>query len=369
MVDFMTDYSRISKWLIPASPREDVVISSRVRVARNLEELPFPARLDPQGLRRVLDRVREVVETASFQEKAGVMTFLAMEELDRRQINLLFEKHLISPRHLALSTGRAVVLDPEESVSILVNEEDHLRIQGFLPGLNVNGALTMLMELDDALEEHLSWSFDEQWGHLTSCPTNVGTGLRASVMLHLPALTGTGKVEELARDLQGRGFVLRGYYGEGTRAHGDIYQVSNQRTLGLTEEEIAAGLEREVRMMVDRERNARSTLSGEERLDVEDRIMRSLGTLQYGMFIPAEEALRILSHLRLGALLGMDLPYRPDLAVFNALTVRIQPGHLTHDAGQRMNARERDRYRADMLRRSLAQSAGRPEEKEEQDNG
>lgn len=361
----MRDFTQTSEWMKPDPLDADIVVSSRVRAARNLEGERFPGRMQEPEMTALANRIRDWTRSETFRRKAGVFEYYFMEELDKDDRVLLLEKHLISPRHLAMSRGRAVALGHGDAVSIMINEEDHLRIQGFAGGLRVAQAASLVRGVDLAMEEGLSFAFSERWGYLTSCPSNVGTGLRASVMLHLPALTMSRRVEELARDIARKGFAIRGYYGEGTAAAGDLYQLSNQRTLGPSEEDIVERTEKLARETVVLERTVRQDMIRDQRDLVTDRVWRALGTLKYARLLPSEEALDVLSRLRLGAGLGLDLPLGLSMGQLNRLTVDIQAGHMGALAGQARSSFDRDRFRADYLRRVLLTGAEDREEKEE----
>jgi protein arginine kinase len=264
----------------------------------------------------------------------------------------LVEKHLISPMLAEESRHGAVLLNKDESVSIMINEEDHIRIQVLFPGLQMKQAWELANEIDDWLESHLNFAFDEKCGYLTSCPTNVGTGIRASVMLHLPALAMTQQLNRLLPAITQVGLAVRGIYGEGSEALGQLYQVSNQVTLGLDENEILENLQGVVRQMIEHEHTARGRLQEVSLIQLEDRVHRSYGTLAHCRIIDSKEAMSLLSDVRLGIDLGFIRGV--SASVMNELMVMIQPGFLQQYAGERLNAEQRDIRRARLIRERLA---------------
>jgi protein arginine kinase len=266
--------------------------------------------------------------------------------------HVLVEKHLVSPDFLKGNpAGKAVVIRQDETVSIMVNEEDHLRIQCLMPGLALQECWELAGAVDDALEATLEYAFNEEFGYLSACPTNVGTGLRASVMMHLPGLAATGMIEEVIPGLSKLGLTVRGLYGEGTKAAGSFFQVSNQITLGRQEEEIINNLTALVRRLVSQEREARRRLHQEQRGALEDRVFRSYGVLQYARVLTSEEAMRSLSDLRLG--LALKIIKRIPLSLVSELMVLSQPAFLIRLAGKELKPAERDVLRAQLIRERL----------------
>lgn len=334
----------LSHWAKEIGEQGDVVISSRVRLARNLRTMPFPHRASGAQLDAILDQA--VKAAAGYP-----LTLINLEGQNQIDRLALVEKHLISPQHADHPQHRAVLLRQDEAVSVMINEEDHLRIQTILPGLQLAAAWRLADEVDDIFEATLQYAFDEHKGYLTSCPTNVGTGMRASVMLHLPALIMIDQARKVLSVLTHLGFSVRGLYGEGSESHGGIFQVSNQVTLGQSEEETVNKLMSACRQVIDHERAARQALLGEPRVQLEDRLWRSFGVLANCRLLSSEEALRLLSDVRLGIDLGI-IPNIP-AQVAKELILLTRVGLLQKVVGKELDPGERDYYRAAMVRSRL----------------
>lgn len=340
----------VSEWMNGGGEDADIVISSRVRLARNVREYPFPILATDSQLEQITDTVRQVMEDEDFKRQ-GPFEFVRMDELTGLQKRVLMEKHLISPTLMAESRRGAVLLSENEAFSIMVNEEDHLRIQCLVSGLQLQKAWEAADQIDDIFEKHVNFAFDERRGYLTSCPTNVGTGIRASVMMHLPGLVLTQQINRILSAITQVGLVVRGLYGEGSEASGNLFQISNQITLGQSEEEIIENLMSVAYQIIEQERAARQHLMQNRRLQLEDRLCRSYGTLTNARIIQSEEAAEKLSDVRLGIDLGIirNIP----LSVMNELTVMIQPGFLQQYAGQQLDSDSRDGRRARLIRERL----------------
>lgn len=332
-------------WARDRGDQGDVVISSRVRLARNLRGIPFPARGQDAQLEAVVAAVEKAVAGVSSLKLTRLEVLSPLDRL------VLVEKHLVSPQFIENPAHRAVVLRADEAVSIMVNEEDHLRIQTILPGLALQEAWKAADEIDDLFEAHLDYAFDERRGYLTACPTNVGTGMRASVMLHLPGLLLVDQARKVLAALGHLGFSVRGLYGEGSEAHGGIFQISNQVTLGKTEEETVNTMLSACRQVIDHERGARQALLRDARLQLEDRIWRSYGVLASCRLLSSEEALRLLSDLKLGLDLGIIAGLPPQLMKELLLLTRV--GFLQKIVGKELGPSERDYYRAALVRERL----------------
>nr|WP_245302492.1 protein arginine kinase [Symbiobacterium terraclitae] len=333
-------------------PHADVVLSSRIRLARNLDNLPFPQRMSEADAAKLLAAAEEGVREINligFPSRVELYRLADTTPLDRQ---VLVDKHLISPLQSREAMARAVAISADESISIMVNEEDHLRIQVLAPGLQLQEAWRVASQVDDALEQRIQYAFDERLGYLTACPTNVGTGLRASVMMHLPALVLTQQAGRLFHNLSQLGLVVRGLYGEGTEAAGHIFQISNQTSLGKAEEEVISNLEAIARTVIDTEEQARRHLHREMRLQIEDRVSRAFGLLSNARVITSEEAMRLLSDVRLGIALGVLPPI--DYRKLNELMVAMQPAFLQRTEGRELNPLERDVKRAALIRSHLA---------------
>ncbi|MEW6448616.1 MAG: protein arginine kinase [Bacillota bacterium] len=347
-----------SHWMEDGGAEADVVVSSRVRLARDLADYPFPHRLTREQAEEVIHAVRLAIERPETVAKVGQLELTRLSELTPVERHVLVAKHLVSPDFLKGDvTGKAVVLRPDEVVSIMVNEEDHLRIQCLLPGLALEECWRLASAVDDALEATIEYSFSENFGYLTTCQTNVGTGLRASVMLHLPGLAAARMLDEIIPGLSKLGLTVRGLYGEGTRAAGDLFQVSNQITLGRSEEEIISNLTALVSRLVGQEREARKRLYHEQREALEDRVHRSYGILQSARLMTSEEAMRHLSDVRLG--LALKIIKQPTFSLISELMVLTQPAFLMRTAGRELRPFERDVLRARLVRERLAAATGK----------
>lgn len=335
----------MSKWYYENGDQGDVVISSRVRLARNLNDYPFPCRLNSQGRQEVCKRVWGSLEGI----KALKLSYIDMAEMDSPHAVALAERHLISPEFAAAAKGRGLILSEDESVSIMINEEDHIRLQVIKSGFALDEAFSEADRLDSLLDESLKYAFDERLGYLTQCPTNLGTGMRASVMLHLPALTKLNRISRLASTVSKLGMVIRGTYGEGSGALGDVYQLSNQVTLGISEKSALDNLKSIALQIATRERTARDELSGS--IDFEDRICRAYGILTTARLINTEEMTDLMSYCRLGVAAGM-LPL--DMQDINEIMVTMQPANLMCSNPECRDAPVRDEVRARLIREKLS---------------
>ncbi|TCZ67508.1 protein arginine kinase [Paenibacillus albiflavus] len=340
----------LSEWMRGEGPDMDVVISSRVRLARNLSDVPFPMLATNVQSQDVLNRVAKVVDSGDL-DAITPLTMIPLSDLNETEKRVLVEKHLISPNLANDSRNGAVMLNDQESVAIMINEEDHLRIQSLCPGFQVREAWEIANRLDDIFEEQLDYGYDEKKGYLTSCPTNVGTGIRASVMMHLPALVITQQINRILTAVTQVGLTVRGLYGEGSEAVGNVFQVSNQITLGQSEEEIIDNLHSVVRQIVEHERAERRKLMVEMKTRIIDRVSRSLGILSYAAVIDSKEGAQRISDVRLGVDLGIikNVP----INVLNELLVMTQPGFLQKHAGTKLSADERDMRRAQIIRERM----------------
>ncbi|WP_027087315.1 protein arginine kinase [Cohnella panacarvi] len=342
----------LSEWMDAAGATDsDVVISSRVRIARNLRGMPFPMMATPAHSSAVADQLLGVAESGRLNG-LGKLEQIRLTELTELEKLVMVEKHLISPNLANESRGGALILSSKEDISIMINEEDHLRIQCLSPGFQIRETWDRATKIDDIFEEQVDYAFDEKHGYLTSCPTNVGTGIRVSVMMHLPALVMTGQINRILTAVTQVGLAVRGLYGEGSEATGNLFQVSNQITLGQSEQEIIENLYQVAKQMIEHERAARGKLFADNRPRVEDRIRRSYGVLSQAIIMDSKEAAQRLSDLRLGVHLGL-MPELNDRTL-NELLVATQPGFLQITYGEAMNPDDRDRSRAQFIRSRLA---------------
>ena len=338
----------VGAWLNGAGSDADIVISSRVRIARNVGGFPFLTRASSaqrQELERLLSRT---ITSAPF---AADMTYIRLDTASKLDALTLVERHLIS-RELATGEGeRGVAFSRDETLSIMVNEEDHLRLQSIQPGLEPERAWEAVDRVEETLGRELRFAFEPDFGYLTACPTNVGTGLRASVMLHLPALAMSRHLEKVFNAMAKLDMVVRGLYGEGTEALGDIYQISNQKTLGKPETEIIINLKSISPQIVSYERKVREAMLQESRRQLEDQVFRAAGILRGARLISSEEALHLLSRLRLGVNLGIIKDV--DIGTLNRLLILMRPAHVQQMVGRELDKEERDAVRADFLRQQL----------------
>ena len=336
------------EWLRGSGPESDIVISSRIRLARNLADYPFVGRASDADRTRIEDTLHGCISDLQEQSPLLYVDMKTLAEIDRQ---FLVERHLISREHAESQGARAVAIDGHEKYSIMVNEEDHLRIQVMHSGLDLEGAWDQINGLDDLVEQKVTYAFHEKLGYLTACPTNVGTGMRVSVMLHLPALVLTRQIDKVFRSLQKISLAVRGLYGEGSQAMGDFYQISNQITLGRSEEELVKQVADIVPVIIDYERQARGFLVKESHENLHDRVSRAYGILRTAQTISSEETMHLLSSVRMGVNLGLieDL----EIPALNELFIQTQPAHLQKLSGAELDATDRNIERARFLRRHL----------------
>lgn len=334
----------MNKWYIEKGDQGDIVLSTRIRLARNLEDYPFPCRLDTAGK----NKVNELVKNAVFENDSKDFSYIEMKDLTGVQAVSLAERHLISPEFASKKDGSALILSADESVSIMLCEEDHIRLQVMKAGLALEEAFDIADKLDSMLDGRLNYAFDERIGYLTQCPTNLGTAMRASVMLHLPALTRCGQITRLANTVSKLGLTVRGAYGEGSRAGGDIYQISNQVTLGITEETAIANLKSIVLQLVAQERAAAAEMV--KNPAEEDKIFRALGVLKNARLLSTDEFMELISVVRLGAVRNiLDI----SLETINELIVKMQPATISASDNSVHSPVERDAARAKAVREAL----------------
>ena len=339
------------EWLSGSGPHDQIVVSSRVRLARNLKGKPFPGWAKKAERVAVLEEIRSAVEGLpemenSFSER--------LEDLSPLEKQVLMERHLISREHAARGAGSAVVMNPEQTLSFMINEEDHLRMQAIRAGLQLEEVYAMINRTDSELEETLDFAFHDELGYLTACPTNVGTGMRASAMMHLPGLVMSEQVNKIINSVNKIGLAVRGLHGEGTEAMGNLFQVSNQTTLGETEEEIIARLNRVIAQILEHEQNARQILLQQRAETLLDQIGRAYGILCHAHSITSKEALNLLSFIKMGGDLGL-FPPKSRLQV-DELFIETQPAHLQKGLhAAKMGAEERDSLRAALIRAKLKQ--------------
>ena len=335
-------------WLAPASPEDDIIISSRIRLARNLNNMPFPVSGEKTCLQNVCRLCLEALNRTEAIADPMEIDYRTLDSLERQ---LLLERRLISREFVKDSIEPAFIAEKDESVSIMINEEDHLRIQAFSPGLNLPELWDKVNRIDDSLSGELDFAFDKKFGYLTASPSNLGTGMCASVMLHLPAMTLAGKMNSVIQGISKLGMSVRGFYGKSTLYTGSLYQISNQSTLGESEEQILFRLNGLVRQVIRHEKEARSYFLSQKRDFILDHVGRAYGMLRYCYQISSKEALDSLSALRLGVDLGMFSSV--DINAVNHLFLLVQPAHLIYHAGRELEKDGRNSERAKIIREML----------------
>lgn len=340
--------TKTSEWLRGVGSHPDIVISSRIRLARNFSDLPFPHWANKDQEQKIIEKARQVILAAPQLKDAS---FFLLSDLDNLDKQFLVERHLMSHEHAMRSNGKALCVTANEVVSIMVNEEDHLRIQVMESGFELDDAWHIMNKLDDELSTKYPFAFSGGLGFLTACPTNAGTGMRASVMSHLPALVTTRQINRILDAIAKLGFTTRGLYGEGTQASGNFFQISNQVSLGQTEGEIISNLDGVIRQIIDHENTARQSLISKQRQKIEDKIWRSYGTLMNAHIITSQETVELLSMVRLGQDLGIIKGLERWLV--NELFILTQPAHLQKIEKKKLSPQERDIKRADLIREKI----------------
>lgn len=334
----------MSSWYTTHAPEDDIAVSTRIRLARNLSGLPFPARMTPEQRRELNLKVKNAV-LQSNTPFAKSLKYIDMADVPQTEIAAMVERHIISPEFAEENADRAIIISADESISIMIGEEDHVRIQVILGGLQLEKAYDTAEQLDSLLYNELHFAFDRSLGFLTECPTNLGTGLRASVMLHLPVTESNGEISSIAETVGKIGFTVRGMYGEGTKASASMYQVSNQITLGISEKNAIDNLKIITAQLIDKERKARNSLN---KIKLEDMCFRALGTLQNCRVLSSKEMMDLLSRIKLGISMGIIKTDVPPIKLF----IEGQPNMLMKKYGQ-LEPEERDIYRAAFIRDAL----------------
>lgn len=340
----------MAKWLIGEGREKDIVISSRIRLARNISNKKFPQFVTDEEGREIIN----IVNSSLRQSKSFLLqdfNFYDLSIMSPLNRTVFIENHLISPRLTKRPQISGFWLKNDEKVTVMINEEDHIRIQVILPGLNMEKGWDICSEVDDEIEANLNYAFDEEFGYLTSCPTNVGTGLRASVMVHLPCFVMTGNINTVLQAVNQVGLTVRGLYGEGTEAMGNIFQISNQVTLGDTEENIIKKLNNVVMQIIAKERDLRKILLDKRSIEIEDKVYRSFGILKNSRIISSKEAMKLLSNVRMGIVMGIIKDV--DINIIDNLMIDSQPASLQKRYNKELSARERDIKRAEMIRQNI----------------
>jgi len=338
----------VGEWLRGDGEESDIVVSTRIRLARNIDGFHFLTKATLEQKREIEALVRRKLNEIDLLIELSYISLPSLSEIDR---SLLVERHLMSKEHSEGAGDRGVAISEDETVSIMINEEDHLRLQVFRSGFELHGVWAQACEMDTLIESRMPYAFHSQFGYLAACPTNVGTGMRASVMLHLPALVLTKQIEKVFRAVTKINLAVRGLYGEGTQASGNFYQISNQATLGKTEQELLDNIASVVPQIIRYERRARESLMAESEKRLEDKVWRSVGILQNARRMSSGEALELLSHIRLG--MNTGILKNDSLPQINEMLLFSQPAHLQKILRKGLEPSERDVARADFIRKTL----------------
>jgi len=338
------------KWYEQKAPDSDVVISSRIRLARNLDKYPFSENLKEEQAIALVNEVKDI--TASLSEKEGrkfyACNISTLSEIDK---TAMVERHIVSPLLAGKQQTTGLILSEDETISIMVNEEDHIRIQAIVGGLDLEQAFSKADQIDDIAYDRLHFAYDEKYGYLTACPTNTGTGMRASCMVFLPALTSARMIQKLIEEVGRYGVTIRGIYGEGSKSLGSIYQISNQKTLGISEREIIDNLNRIVAQVIKQEKKRREYMLSVNTDEIEDQVFRSYGVLRYARQISSEDAMTLLSQLKFGADCGL-VHFDREFNV-HKLMMGVQSGSLQWSLGKSVGSTTRDQSRAEYIRKEL----------------
>ena len=337
-----------SEWLRGTGPNSDIVISSRIRLARNLEDYPFPNWTNKKQSEEISKTIEEAIPKVDYLKKTTIFRLSDLDSVDKQ---FLVERHLMSFEHAQKTNHKLIAIDEEEIVAIMINEEDHIRMQVMQSGFNIFEAWNIINGIDDSLGRELSFAFIPEWGYLTACPTNTGTGMRGSVMLHLPALVMTRNIDRVLAAIAKLSFTTRGLYGEGTQATGNFFQISNQVSLGHSEEGIIENINGLIRQIIEQENQAREVMLSKNKAALEDRINRSFGILKSARIISSQETIELLSMLRLGSDIGLIKDI--NRCSINELFIITQPAHLQKIENKKLSSQERDIKRAELIRQKL----------------
>lgn len=343
-----------SPWLDASGYHSDSVISSRVRLARNIRGFPFPHKATKEQLCEVVNIVTDAIGKSNSLKGSWIVSMDQLDELERQ---FLVERHLISHEHAEKSTARAIAVGDHEMTSVMINEEDHLRVQSIQAGFQVTESWRIIDRVDDELDEHLEYVFSYEWGYLTSCPTNTGTGLRASMLVHIPGLVLTKQIDKVIHSITQMGLAVRGFFGEGSDVVGNLFQISNRTALGTSETDIIETLERVVTQVLDYERKAQEILLRNAKNEIEDKVWRSYGILRHCRKVAWKDVMSFASALRLGISLGMIKDV--SIATVNKILFTTQPAHLQNRFGRKMDPNERDVIRAEVVRKAIEEDSAK----------
>jgi len=336
----------MAKWYENENIDDDIVISSRVRLARNLKKFNFPQKLTEKDAQLVINEVKNsIINDRSFI--GSEFEFINIDDKSDIDKYSMLENHIISPDAIQ-KKGVAVMVNKDSSLSILINEEDHIRIQSIFSGYNIEKAWELADKIDSLIEESVEYAYDEKYGYITSCITNIGTGLRASFMIHIPMLERYGRIKEISQSISKFGMTIRGIYGEGSEPLGSIYQISNQITIGKTENDIIESLKNITTQVVNMEKEIRNDLIQNHKYDFENMVYRSYGILKYCKKISSDEAMKLLSDIRLGYMTGLINQNKTKTNIYNIM-MSIQSGNLQKMIGEKCNEQQRDIQRAKFI--------------------
>lgn len=337
----------MSNWYLQNGKDSDVLISTRVRLARNIQGFNFKNKCNKEERKQILEKIENIVPSLEYG-----LQLLKLKDMDDLTKISLIEKHIISPEFANNNDeNSAIIINNEENICIMVNEEDHLRIQVFAEGIAIEELMNFAIELDQKLEKLIPYAYNEKYGYLTACPTNVGTGVRISVMVHLPGLAKTDNLNKVLHIVNNFGMSVRGVYGEGSKSMGDIYQISNNQTIGITEQEIVKNMRAITEKVVEQERLARKYL-GKDSIRFEDKVYRALGILQNARLLTSNECIELLSDVKLGTDMGVIREL--DDAKVKKLFLYTKPANLQKYYGKVMYENERDNKRTEVIRQIIS---------------
>lgn len=336
----------MNKWYNESGYQDDVVISTRIRLARNIKGVVFPSKMSKEDAKNLVDNMESVLSDIGYG-----FTKHNVSEMSATDKNIYIEEHYLSPKMLSQELEKALFISEDNRVAIMVNEEDHLRLQCVYAGFEPEKAYDVISKTDDSISKKTEYAFSEKYGFLTSCITNLGTGMRVSFMVHLPALVKSGMAKRLFTALSKMGIAVRGIYGEGTDSKGDLYQISNQKTLGESEDEIIKKMKDIITEIITKERELRNTIMREDKLSLENKIMRSYGILKFATLIDTNELMDCLSYVRLGASLGIIKDI--DNKTISKILIESRPSHIEKRVNKSLSPQERDYERAKYLKECL----------------
>lgn len=337
-------------WYLDKGPDNDVVVSSRIRLARNFRNMPFPNRMNSSQAQNVVNTIKDINQNSSTYISKE-FNYYDMADINNIEKLVLLEKHLVSPDLIKNKRAGGALISNDEKISVMVNEEDHIRIQTILCGLQLKSAWELGDKIDNLIEERVEFAYNEKIGYLTSCPTNVGTGMRASVMVHLPALSMIGYINGLLSTIGKLGIAVRGLYGEGSQTDGNLYQISNQITLGQSEEDIIENINGVIIQIIEQERMARNKILKEGKVELEDKVFRSYGIFTNARMMSSGECMTLLSDIRLG--IDMEIINGITIKDVNEIMIITQPAFIQNTAGRVLDEKERDQKRAEIIRKHL----------------